>query len=139
MNTWPESQTLKVVVPKVALSIRQPWAWLIVHGPKRIENRNWFASYRGELYIHAAKGMTQQEYGDCQDFVENIDPKLAFNMPHFGSLERGGIIGKCRMVGCVKESADPWFVGTWGFIFEDVEALPFRPLRGQLGFFQIEV
>ena len=41
-----------------ALSIRQPWAWLIVNGHKDIENRSWPTRFRGPVLIHAAKGMT---------------------------------------------------------------------------------
>lgn len=33
-----------------ALSIRQPWAWLILHAGKDIENRVWQTRFRGELY-----------------------------------------------------------------------------------------
>lgn len=36
-----------------ALSVRQPWADLIVDGYKDIENRNWQTKYRGLLLIHA--------------------------------------------------------------------------------------
>ncbi len=38
-----------------ALSIMQPWAWLIVNGHKDIENRNWPTRFRGPVYIHAGK------------------------------------------------------------------------------------
>ena len=37
-----------------ALSIRQPWAWLILHGGKDIENRTWATKLRGRVLIHAA-------------------------------------------------------------------------------------
>src|SRR5438045_8559495 len=36
-----------------ALSIRQPWAWLIVNGHKPVENRSWSTKYTGKLLIHA--------------------------------------------------------------------------------------
>ena len=45
-----------------ALSIRQPWAWMILNAGKDIENRSWQTDYRGRFLIHAAKGMTQDEY-----------------------------------------------------------------------------
>lgn len=45
-----------------ALSIRQPWAWLIVHGGKDIENRSWHTKFRGRFLVHAAKGMTSNEF-----------------------------------------------------------------------------
>ena len=37
------------------LTVCQPWAWAIVHGPKTVENRHWATNYRGPLLIHAGK------------------------------------------------------------------------------------
>lgn len=37
------------------LSVRQPWATLIIRGLKTIENRSWATPYRGTLAIHASK------------------------------------------------------------------------------------
>lgn len=36
-----------------ALSVRQPYAWAIIHGGKNVENRQWRTPYRGPLLIHA--------------------------------------------------------------------------------------
>jgi hypothetical protein len=36
-----------------ALTVQQPWAWAIIHGTKRIENRTTAWKYRGPLAIHA--------------------------------------------------------------------------------------
>ena len=44
----------------IALSIRQPWASLIVWGLKTIEVRSWSTDYRGQLFIHAAKTPDEQ-------------------------------------------------------------------------------
>jgi hypothetical protein len=44
-----------------ALSIRQPWAWLILNAGKDIENRDWLTRFRGPFLIHASKGMTRAE------------------------------------------------------------------------------
>lgn len=38
-----------------ALSIRQPWAWLIVNNHKPVENRSWPTSFRGRFLVHAGK------------------------------------------------------------------------------------
>lgn len=38
-----------------ALSIRQPWAWLIANGHKDIENRTSHTNFRGDFLIHASK------------------------------------------------------------------------------------
>ncbi|OAY28086.1 activating signal cointegrator 1-like isoform X1 [Manihot esculenta] len=36
------------------LTLRQPWASLLVHGINRVEGRSWPAPVRGRLWIHAA-------------------------------------------------------------------------------------
>ena len=38
-----------------ALTVRQPWASLIISGAKRVENRSWPTRHRGPLAIHAGK------------------------------------------------------------------------------------
>ena len=38
-----------------ALSLKQPWAALLVHGGKTIEVRRWATSRRGRILIHAAR------------------------------------------------------------------------------------
>jgi len=38
-----------------ALTVCQPFAWALMFGPKRVENRGWSTSYRGPLAIHAGK------------------------------------------------------------------------------------
>lgn len=44
-----------------AISLWQPWAWLILEGLKLIETRHWPTDYRGLLAIHAAQRWTGQE------------------------------------------------------------------------------
>jgi len=41
-----------------ALSLRQPWAWLVVNGYKEIENRSRRTNHRGALLIHASSTTT---------------------------------------------------------------------------------
>lgn len=116
-----------------ALSIRQPWAWLIINAGKDIENRRWWTLYRGRVWIHAAKGITAREYDEAKYSVAMIDPKIV--IPEFNVLEKGGIIGEAEITGCVTESASPWFFGHYGFMLAHAMALPFTPCRGSLGFF----
>lgn len=120
-----------------ALSIRQPWAWLIVHGYKPIENRSWYTHYRGRFLVHAAKGMTRIEYNDVVDFLIAyglLDAAKA--LPSFHALQRGGIVGAVDLVDCVTESPSPYFFGKHGFVLENPEALDFMPCKGALGFFE---
>jgi hypothetical protein len=54
----------------LALSIRQPWASLILLAGKDIENRTWETRLRGPILIHAAISMTKREYLDAMDFAD---------------------------------------------------------------------
>ena len=36
------------------LSIKNPYAYLIIQGGKDVENRTWTIDYRGRLYIHVS-------------------------------------------------------------------------------------
>jgi len=60
-----------------ALSVRQPWAELIVSGRKRLEIRAWQRSYRGRIWVHAGK---------------HVDERLDASFGMRG-LYRGGFIG----------------------------------------------
>jgi hypothetical protein len=133
----------------LALSIRQPWASLILKVGKDIENRCWSTKVRGRILVHAAKGMTRNEHADAIDFAADAiraDPKnagaarivtlreLGFA---FDDLPRGGIVGSVEIVDCVRDSASPWFMGECGFVLRDPQPLPFTPWKGQLGFFDV--
>lgn len=119
-----------------ALSIRQPWAWLIIHGGKDIENRCWPTNLRGRVLVHAAKGMTRHEYDDVADLL--LDDRFGVDvMPTFKAVQRGGIIGSVEIVDCVTASDSPWFFGPYGFVLRDPKPLPFQPMKGMLGFFNV--
>jgi tetratricopeptide (TPR) repeat protein len=66
------------------LSIRQPWAWLVCAGMKRIENRTWSTDYRGTIAIHASTTNSV-----VKDYVRNRDTDL-FSVDDFAY---GAIIG----------------------------------------------
>ena len=116
-----------------ALSIKQPWAWLIVNGHKDVENRSWYTSYRGPVLIHAGKKIDNE-------FLEIINhlPASAHLVPRLSTLDTGGIIGIAEIVGCVTKSESPWFFGEYGFLIRNARPIPFVPYRGQLGFFEVE-
>ena len=123
----------------IALSIRQPWAWLILHGGKDIENRTWPTKVRGRVLVHAGKGMTRNEWGDAWEFAHGsgagprgVDAGLTFD-----NIQRGGIVGSVEIVDCVNRSNSRWFVGDYGFVLRDPQVLPFTPFKGALGFFDV--
>ena len=120
----------------IALSIRQPWADLIIHHGKDIENRSWYTNFRGRILIHAAKTMTREEYHEAFKFAYFFTPNI--NLPVFESLDRGGIVGSVEIVRCVEKYPSPWFMGRYGFVLRDPKPLPFHPCKGKLGFFQCD-
>ncbi len=120
--------------PLLCLSVRQPWAWLIVNGWKNIENREWPTRFRGRFLIHASKGMTRGEYEAAFMFVAGFAPSLV--IPPMGALERGGIVGEAVLLDCVTRHDSEWFCGTYGFVLDDQKPLPFEPCTGAMGFFR---
>lgn len=123
----------------LALSIRQPWAWLILHAGKDIENRDWPTKFRGRIFVHASKGMTRDEWGSAWTFAHGTgaNPKALEAGLTFDNIERGGIVGSVEIVDCVSESPSRWFMGRYGFVLRNPQPLPFRPLKGSLGFFKV--
>ena len=131
-----------VRVPGIALSVRQPWAWAIIHAGKDIENRTWHAvdSGRmrvGRIAIHASKGLTQAEYREAADFML----ALGVRCPAPCDLLRGGIIGAVDVIDIVKTSTSPWFQPApiasrpRGLVLANPQACAYVPAVGQLGYF----
>lgn len=137
-----------------ALSIRQPWAWLIVRpdliGPARaaaiaagelkdVENRSWPTKYRGRVLIHASKGMTRAEYEDAEDPLwASGGPTI--ELPPFDQLERGGIVGATTIDVCIHpvDRTSNWHIeGAFGFHLIDTKPTPFVACKGALGFFDV--
>ena len=122
-----------------ALSIRQPWASLIVNGYKPLENRSWNTKFRGEFYIHAGKKFDHKGYQWVNDNFPNVDMSLI-------CMNTGGIVGKAMLINVVHdlekrlltETDEPWFFGEYGFILDNAKPLPFVPYKGRLGFFEIK-
>ena len=123
------------------LSIQQPWAWAIVHGPKRIENRTWHTDYRGPLLIHTGKSRDRiGDFGDVYDSTGFIEPPSA-------TMDFGAIIGVCDLVDCLNYKVnlrahvlqDPFAEGPWCWILDNVRPMPAVPYVGQRGLFRVDV
>lgn len=132
-----------------ALSIRQPWAYAILHAGKRVENRSWSTRFRGEFFIHASKGCGVDEMIDAIREIEaslrHSEARARLTGPltprDLAQAPRGGIVGRARLVDVLPPTPNPtvpWHMpGQYGFVLEDVVALPFRKVRGALGFFEV--
>jgi ASCH domain. len=123
-------------LPIKAISIMQPWAWLIVNGHKDIENRDWPTKYRGPVAIHAGKKMDDSA---LTSVVRGFHPvsgrRVEYDRSFRQGTETGGIVGVAEIVDCVDQSESEWFVGKHGFIIRNARPVPFIPVKGALSFF----
>lgn len=123
------------------LTIKQPWATLIMQGNKRFEFRSWKTNFRGEFLIHAGKGIDKEA-------VERLKKYLPEELP------LGKILGKVKLTDCIamnddlaemldKENNDIYtshsFSNNYAFKLENVKVLD-TPIvaKGQLGFWNIK-
>lgn len=125
------------IFPAIAISVRQPWAWAIIHAGKDIENRTprairYMTPIRGRRGIHASRGMTREEYDDGRAFMKT----LGIECPPARDLQRGGLIGSVDVLGVVAKHDSPWFQGPRGLVLANPLACDFIPAIGQLGFFR---
>jgi hypothetical protein len=107
-----------------ALSVRQPWAWAIIHDGKDIENRTWKTGHRGIVAIHApAKVQSGAKL-----------PRSS-RKPRSEELSIGAVIGVVDIVDVVTSHRSKWFAkGGSGFVLANPRALA-RPIpcKGKLG------
>lgn len=128
-----------------ALSLKQPWATLLVHGLKTIEIRRWPTARRGRVLIHASSVLDDREEGWAL-----LPPTLTDK----AKQQVGGIIGVGEITGCLVYrtldefvadqtkhlNAPAWFEGPllYGFVFANVTETPFRPYPGWMRFFPVQ-
>lgn len=125
------------------ISIRQPWAALILAGKKRIELRTWKQSLRGPVLLHAGK-IPVKNPNAWALITPEIEPLTQL---------RGGIIGAMNIVGIRQYTHLDEFLadqkyhgcgsGDWnpkgyhGYLLQDAMQIPFESLPGQLFFFRV--
>lgn len=78
-----------------ALTVRQPWASLIMSGMKDVENRTYRIHHRGRLVIHAAKAVTEPALEKYRHLLDDEPP-------------RGVVLGTVEIVDCVQDSDSEW-------------------------------
>jgi hypothetical protein len=128
--------------PQYALSIKQPWAALVVQGRKTIEIRRWPTSRRGRLLIHAAR------VPDSRVEIWRHVPDDLKELAHL----KGGIIGAVELTDCLKYpdlatfvadqplhyNEPSWFEPVlYGFTFTKPEIVPFQKYPGWFRFFKV--
>ena len=117
------------------LTIKQPWADLIVAGIKDIENRTWKTAYRGRVLIHASKEPCSR--GDLSVYplpalAENINLG-EYNPRQFTG---GAIIGSVDIVDCVMNHPSAWAEkGVYNWVLANPVKFekPILNVKGMLG------
>ena len=124
------------------LTIKQPFATLIVEGLKEYEFRTWKTNYRGEILIHAGKA---------------VDKKAMKKYEYLGlEYPKGCIIGKATITDCIKIDDNARKIlkekniviysnivedknwNGYGFKLENVEKLENIEVCGKLSFWEFD-
>lgn len=102
---------LNSLAKEVAISVKQPWAYLLCDGIKDIENRTWKLpeKYKGKrVYIHASAKGEKNSYG-CLNYNQRNSilhtPIAAIN---FKDLLLSAIIGYVEFTECVINHPSIW-------------------------------
>src|SRR3990167_7580632 len=130
-----------------ALSIKQPWAWLVAVGYKDIENRSWATSYRGRFQIHAGQrwDIRPDEREWFEQYLESrLTPEqMARYHEAVPTMAVGSLIGESCLYDCVERgdwtaNGSKWFDGPYGFACRDSQLWQQPvPDRGPLGVFDV--
>ncbi|KXZ25505.1 hypothetical protein AYB33_18385 [Leptospira santarosai] len=131
-----------------ALSVRQPWAYLIIRPDiadpkaraialdngeiKDIENRSRKTNFRGRFLIHASQKF---DYEGLKYIQQKYNLCLGMTTEDF---DFGCIIGASILADCVEHSDSKYFFGKFGYILRDSKPFFPIPCKGQLGFFEVE-
>ena len=116
------------------LTLKQPWAELVLQGKKKIELRKWNTNFRGEFLIHSSK---------------NPD-KISMKKFGFENLKNGFILGKAKLADVKHYNNNKEFEkdkklhladlswGKYGFILKDVKRINPVPAKGKLNFWNMD-
>ena len=117
-----------------ALSLKQPYAELVVSGRKKIELRKWNTKFRGEFLIHASK----------------IPDERAMKKFGFRDLPAGCVVGRANLINVKKYNSKRELLtdkhlhlgsetyGYYGFFLSDIKRIKPIPCKGKLGFWNFE-
>jgi hypothetical protein len=91
------------------LSVKNPWAYLIIHHDKDVENRKAQTKYRGRILIHASK--TSDMYAYQLKWKDSAIQKIFDSLlDNIYDVERtnGHILGSVELYDCIKDSPNLW-------------------------------
>ena len=145
-----------------ALTIRQPWASLIVEGVKTVETRSWNTKHRGSLAIHAGLYKPPTWWANWRDdefrsrsgapWFEELENYCEWGESSDGDWHfyawcgvRGAIVATCDLVDVLPITADwcedggsqipygDFTLGRFAWILENVQRCDPIPAKGKQG------
>jgi hypothetical protein len=113
----------------IALTVKQPWAQLIIDGHKEIENRSWPTKHRGPLVIHAGLGRDREAMVRFGHLLPDV-------------LPAGAAMGLVQLTDCAYDGYDGYDehaeAGYWHWLLEEPMAFPEPiPMKGKLGLWKV--
>lgn len=133
-----------------ALSIKQPWAGLIIAGIKTVENRSWNTYYSGPLAIVSTQQPDKKEMQTMKDKLGSLPPECAINGAILGTVNLTGLVWQAEDGVTETDHPEPngefttnainewWNPQSVGFILETPHKLETPiPLKGRLGLFNL--
>lgn len=125
-----------------ALTIKQPWASLVAHGLKNIENRTWKTNYRGRILIHAAATPVKEGWDALNEM--QLVKSYAHKDKLYGNNEElpyGAILGSVEIVDCVQNHPSVWAEeGVWNWVLANPVLFdePIQGVKGKLSLWEYD-
>ena len=131
-----------------ALSLKQPFAELVVLGKKTIELRKWNTHFRGRFLIHASKIPDEKSMKMGFFFKKR---NYSGRKIKIDNLPCGVIVGKAELVDVKKYKNEMEFNkdknkhlatkkwGRYGFILKNVKRIKPIPAKGKLNFWEFKI
>jgi hypothetical protein len=127
-----------------ALSLTQPWAYLVAGGFKTMETRSWGTIYRGTIAIHATKGFPTS--------ARRFALAVLVQSATVAALPRGCVVATADLVD-VRPTTDDviraaldatpqeklygdFSAGRYAWLFANVRPVANIPARGMLGLWE---
>jgi hypothetical protein len=119
-----------------ALSIKQPWAQLIIIGAKDVENRSRPTSFRGRFAVHVSLKRADFEEVDIEAIPHHLREPVKRAWERNASA--GCVIGTVELADCIRDSNSPWAIdNNWHWVLRDPRLYSrTRPTKGKLGLWE---
>jgi hypothetical protein len=123
--------TVDEVLSLPALSVRQPWASMIISGMKTVELRSWPTNYRGWLWIHSGKKVDQEALDLLDDQAHEYQTGGLLGIAHLTDVRKIETPAQWQSLRARHRSPSRFQEGAYGWHFDD--AIPLRRKIPALG------